>query len=171
MSGPPGKDPEVDASAVSGADIILETAAGVLPVRIDELHFFRRDKAPVRPPLHQQRHEWEHRRPIGSPCPPFDPGAATACCGDGRLKNERGSGHAHGISVIERRPHMDLNMEYAAHQKALMSAKCALSDLDRQAHLLDASIIADRIGVFQKSLGAAAACAWCASQFATSVST
>jgi len=85
------------------------------------------------------------------------------------LKIDKGSGHAPGISAIQRRLLMDLNMEYAAHQEALMSAECALNDKDRQAHLLDASIIAERIGVFQQNLGAAAACAWCASQFATTV--
>jgi hypothetical protein len=62
---------------------------------------------------------------------------------------------------------MDLNLEYAAHQQALMFARTARSDTDRHAHLLQASIIADRIGAFQKGLGAAAACAWSASQLAT----
>lgn len=57
---------------------------------------------------------------------------------------------------------MDLNMEYAAHQSALMSAKAATNDNDRDAHLLRATGIADRIGRFQLRLGAAAACAWCA---------
>lgn len=65
---------------------------------------------------------------------------------------------------------MDLNLEYAAHQQALMSAKAAHSDTDRHAHLLQASIIADRIKAFQKGLGAAAACAWSASQLATTAS-
>jgi hypothetical protein len=65
---------------------------------------------------------------------------------------------------------MDLNMEYAAHQRALMSAKTALSDVDRRGYLTQASTIAARIGAFQHGLGAAAACAWCASQLATTAS-
>jgi hypothetical protein len=62
---------------------------------------------------------------------------------------------------------MDLNMEYAAHQVALMSAKRAGNDKDRLSYLLRASTIASRISSFQKRLGAAAACAWSASQHAT----
>lgn len=61
---------------------------------------------------------------------------------------------------------MDLNMEYAAHQSALMSAAAATSEKDRDAHLLRATGIADRIGGFQLQLGAAAACAWCAANLA-----
>lgn len=61
---------------------------------------------------------------------------------------------------------MDLNMEYAAHQSALMSAKAATDDNERNAHLLRATGIADRIGQFQLQLGAAAACAWCAANLA-----
>lgn len=63
---------------------------------------------------------------------------------------------------------MDLNMEYAAHQRALMSANGAQSAADRQSHLLQANIVARRIGDFQEGLGAAAACAWCASQMIVS---
>jgi len=58
---------------------------------------------------------------------------------------------------------MDLNKEYAAHQRALMSSKAAGSDTDRRRHLLRAQEIAQEIGSFQMSLGAAAACAWYAS--------
>ncbi|WAT17858.1 hypothetical protein OZN62_13225 [Aurantiacibacter sp. MUD11] len=59
---------------------------------------------------------------------------------------------------------MDLNKEYAAHQQALMHAELARDDSDRRASLAQASVIAKRIGAFQQSLGAAAACAWSASQ-------
>lgn len=62
---------------------------------------------------------------------------------------------------------MDLNMEYAAHQAALMSAEGAGSDKERRTYLLKASAIAGRIRYFQAGLGAAAACAWSASQHAT----
>lgn len=62
---------------------------------------------------------------------------------------------------------MDLNMEYAAHQAALMSAEKAGNDKDRLSYLLRASAIAGRISSFQNRLGAAAACAWNASQHAT----
>ncbi|WP_427968830.1 hypothetical protein [Altererythrobacter sp.] len=65
---------------------------------------------------------------------------------------------------------MDLNREYAAHQQALMSAEVAHSDSDRRACLARASDIAARIGAFQRRLGAAAACAWSASQLATTAS-
>ncbi|MEL1251560.1 hypothetical protein [Aurantiacibacter gilvus] len=61
---------------------------------------------------------------------------------------------------------MDLNLEYAAHQSALMSAKAATNDNGRRAHLLQATGIAERIGEFQLRLGAAAACAWCAANLA-----
>lgn len=59
---------------------------------------------------------------------------------------------------------MDLNMEFAAHQKELMSANSAGNDLDRQVHLNNASDIARRINMFQRGLGAAASCAWSVSQ-------
>ena len=55
---------------------------------------------------------------------------------------------------------MDLNLEYAAHQRALMSADVAANDHDRLATLATASRIAGRISDFQHGLGAAAACAW-----------
>lgn len=60
---------------------------------------------------------------------------------------------------------MDLNMEYAAHQKSLMAAESAVNDIDRLAHLAQASAIAEKITAFQQQLGAAAACAWSATQF------
>ncbi|MGE4339514.1 MAG: hypothetical protein AB7E55_26630 [Pigmentiphaga sp.] len=55
---------------------------------------------------------------------------------------------------------MDLNHEYAAHQRALLLASSASNDDDRDAHMLNASSIACRISSFQLKLGAAAACAW-----------
>ncbi|GGC31385.1 hypothetical protein GCM10011371_18510 [Novosphingobium marinum] len=55
---------------------------------------------------------------------------------------------------------MDLNLEYAAHQRALMGADAAANDDDRLAKLAKASRIAGRISDFQHGLGAAAACAW-----------
>jgi len=55
---------------------------------------------------------------------------------------------------------MDLNHEYAAHQRALLRASRAGNDDDRQAYMLKASSIACRISTFQHNLGAAAACAW-----------
>ncbi len=57
---------------------------------------------------------------------------------------------------------MDLNKKYAAHQQALMSSTLADSDVDCRGHLAKAQKIAGEIGTFQMSLGAAAACAWCA---------
>ena len=60
---------------------------------------------------------------------------------------------------------MDLNLEYAAHQRALMSADVAANDDDRLATLANASRIAGRISDFQHGLGAAAACAWSQAQF------
>lgn len=63
---------------------------------------------------------------------------------------------------------MDLNREYAAHQRALMRAGDVLSDRDRLARLEKASGIAGRISVYQHSLGAAAACAWSNAQIKAS---
>lgn len=60
---------------------------------------------------------------------------------------------------------MDLNLEYAAHQRALMGAVVAANDDDRLAKLAKASRIAGRISDFQHGLGAAAACAWSNAQF------
>lgn len=62
---------------------------------------------------------------------------------------------------------MDLNLEYAAHQRALIGARVAANDDDRLAHLEKASRIAKRISNFQHGLGAAAACAWSTAQFRT----
>ncbi|WP_156840594.1 hypothetical protein [Novosphingobium aquimarinum] len=64
---------------------------------------------------------------------------------------------------------MDLNLEYAAHQRAILSAHVAANDDDRRARLATASLIADRISDFQHGLGAAAACAWSKAQFANLV--
>ncbi|MBX7492451.1 hypothetical protein K3163_04435 [Qipengyuania sp. 1NDW9] len=61
---------------------------------------------------------------------------------------------------------MDLNHQYAQHQRALMGAECAANDDDRLAKLVKASRIAGRISEFQHGLGAAAACAWSKAQFA-----
>jgi hypothetical protein len=61
---------------------------------------------------------------------------------------------------------MDLNLEYAAHQRELMGASVAANDDERLAKLENASRIAGRISVFQHGLGAAAACAWSKAQFA-----
>ncbi|MEE4207460.1 MAG: hypothetical protein V2I39_14290 [Erythrobacter sp.] len=61
---------------------------------------------------------------------------------------------------------MDLNLEYAAHQAALMSAGSAANDDNRRASLAVAARVAGRIGAFQHGLGAAAACAWSKAQFA-----
>ena len=55
---------------------------------------------------------------------------------------------------------MDLNLEYAEHQRALMQVGSAANDDDRQARLHKATMIAKRISRFQHGLGAAAACAW-----------
>ncbi|NNC52264.1 MAG: hypothetical protein HKO08_04410 [Erythrobacter sp.] len=62
---------------------------------------------------------------------------------------------------------MDLNHQYAQHQRALMGADCAANDDDRLAKLVKASHIAERISEFQHGLGAAAACAWSEAQFAS----
>lgn len=63
---------------------------------------------------------------------------------------------------------MDINLEYAAHQQALMRTGRATNDNDRRAHLVRASVIAARIGAFQQRLGAAAACAWSMAQVSPS---
>ncbi|MCB5425858.1 hypothetical protein H0274_11350 [Altererythrobacter sp. CC-YST694] len=60
---------------------------------------------------------------------------------------------------------MDLNKEYAAHQRALMCADNAANTDERRAHLAVASSIAGRISTFQMELGAAAACVWSMAQF------
>ena len=64
---------------------------------------------------------------------------------------------------------MDLNHQYAEHQRALMGAGCAANDDDRLAKLATASHIAGRISDFQHGLGAAAACAWSKAHFANPV--
>lgn len=61
---------------------------------------------------------------------------------------------------------MDLNLQYAKHQRAFMGADGAANDDDRLAKLAKASRIAGRIRDFQHGLGAAAACAWSNAQFA-----
>lgn len=64
---------------------------------------------------------------------------------------------------------MDLNLQYAEHQRALMGADGAANDDDRSAELDKASHIAGRISEFQRGLGAAAACAWSKAGFSNSV--
>lgn len=61
---------------------------------------------------------------------------------------------------------MDLNHEYAAHQRALICAGLAGSDEERLARIEKAAGIAGRISAFQHGLGAAAACVWSNAQFA-----
>ena len=61
---------------------------------------------------------------------------------------------------------MDLDREYAAHQRALIGAGTAANDVDRRLKLLQASTAAGRISVFQHGLGDAAACAWSKAQMA-----
>ena len=61
---------------------------------------------------------------------------------------------------------MDLNHQYAEHQRALMGARDAANDDVRYARLTDALDIAGRISDFQHGLGAAAACAWSNARFA-----
>ncbi|WP_120077519.1 hypothetical protein [Aurantiacibacter odishensis] len=57
---------------------------------------------------------------------------------------------------------MDLNKKYAAHQHALIALDETDNAADRQKHRAEAKEIAGQIRSFQMSLGAAAACAWCA---------
>jgi hypothetical protein len=57
---------------------------------------------------------------------------------------------------------MDLNHQYAAHQRAVMRASAASPGIARNAQLWLASTLASDIGQFQSRLGAAAACAWIA---------
>ena len=66
---------------------------------------------------------------------------------------------------------MDLNYQYAEHQRALMGADYAANDDDRMAKLAKASCIAGRISDFQHELGAAAACAWSKAHFANPAET
>jgi Na+/H+ antiporter NhaD/arsenite permease-like protein len=55
---------------------------------------------------------------------------------------------------------MDINHQYAAHQRALMRASTSKPGIGRNAQLWLASTIASDIGEFQSTLGAAASCAW-----------
>ena len=83
----------------------------------------------------------------------------------GRLTDGQMCGRAPGISAPGRGQGMDLNLEYAAHQQALMRAGNTVNDDDRLVHPAEASGIAGRIGAFQQGLGAAAACVWSMAQF------
>ncbi len=58
---------------------------------------------------------------------------------------------------------MDLNEQYAAHQRAMMRASASPLGIARTAQLWLASTIASEIGNYQEKLGAAASCAWSAS--------
>ena len=55
---------------------------------------------------------------------------------------------------------MDLNHQYAAHQRAMMRAAGSSTCASRSSELRLASSIAADIGSYQEKLGAAAACAW-----------
>ena len=55
---------------------------------------------------------------------------------------------------------MDLNHQYAAHQKAVMRAAGSPTCASRRSELRLASSIAAEISSYQGKLGAAAACAW-----------
>ena len=59
---------------------------------------------------------------------------------------------------------MDLNEKYADHQKAVIQAALASNETARDAHLDNAATIATQIQRYQLRLGAAASCAWSASQ-------
>lgn len=61
---------------------------------------------------------------------------------------------------------MDINHEYAAHQSALMRAEDSDCLDQRKRQFASASLIASRISLFQRGLGAAAACAWSAAHLA-----
>jgi hypothetical protein len=61
---------------------------------------------------------------------------------------------------------LDINLEYAAHQSALMRATSAAGADQRKHQFAKASDIAGRISAFQLELGAAAACAWSAAHLA-----
>jgi hypothetical protein len=55
---------------------------------------------------------------------------------------------------------MDLNFLYAQHQVAIMRAAGARTAPVRSEFLIAADALAGRIGAFQRSEGAAAACGW-----------
>lgn len=55
---------------------------------------------------------------------------------------------------------MDLNQKYSDHQRAVLMATAAPSDLVRKTHLAAADLIAGQIERHQLKLGAAASCAW-----------
>ncbi|BBC72484.1 conserved hypothetical protein [Altererythrobacter sp. B11] len=62
---------------------------------------------------------------------------------------------------------MDLNRKYADHQKALIRASAASLSSERERHIDCAVSIAGQIERYQLALGAAASCAWSASQLGT----
>lgn len=55
---------------------------------------------------------------------------------------------------------MDLNAMYHAHQLSLIRAAGDDCCCDRSRHLADASLLAGRIAVFQRGVGANAASDW-----------
>ena len=62
---------------------------------------------------------------------------------------------------------MDLNEQYAAHQRAMMRASASPLGIARTAQLWLASTIASEIGNYQETLGAAASCAWSAASLSS----
>ena len=64
---------------------------------------------------------------------------------------------------------MDVNHQYAKHQRAHIGSDHAANHNDRFAELATASHTAVRISDFKHGLGAAAACAWSKAQFAKTV--
>lgn len=55
---------------------------------------------------------------------------------------------------------MDLNQKYSDHQRAVLKASVATSDVLRKELLAAADLIAEQIERHQLKLGAAASCAW-----------
>ncbi|MDE2596976.1 MAG: hypothetical protein KGL44_08870 [Sphingomonadales bacterium] len=61
---------------------------------------------------------------------------------------------------------MDLNKLYFHHQLAVMRADASIGHGERAHHEGFADVIADRIGGYQRKLGAAASVAWTVAQLA-----
>lgn len=59
---------------------------------------------------------------------------------------------------------MDLNRKYSDHQEQVLLASAAPAGTVRETHLGHATEIAGQIATYQARLGAAAACAWSATQ-------
>jgi hypothetical protein len=62
---------------------------------------------------------------------------------------------------------LDLNQKYADHQRAVLMASAAPSDVVRKTHIAAANLIAGQIERHQLKLGAAASCAWSISKRGT----